>query len=67
MLLLFTSLLLQANEPEPPEPPQAEADQFRPPVVGRGPGTTISATDMRRQAQQRRRRVRRQREDMLFL
>lgn len=62
--LLLNNLLSAA--PTPPEP-LPELDQFRPPVLGRGPGTTVSATDMRRQAQQKRRRARRQREDMLFL
>lgn len=61
----FWAELFWGEEDTTPPPPQA--DEFRPPVLGRGPGTTITAGEMRRQIHQQRRRARRQREDMLFL
>lgn len=65
LLPLLLNNLMQA-QPQPPEP-LPDLDQFRPPVLGRGPGTTVAASEMRRQAHKHRRRARRLREDMLFL
>ena len=64
---LLLALLRRALPPVDPPAPSQDEPIYRAPVVGRGPGTTIGAADMRRQAHHQRRRTRRQREDMLFL
>jgi hypothetical protein len=68
MLLLFRTLLWQqVAPPEPPAPPEEDMRPDRSPVFGRGPGVTIDASHYYRQARQQSQKLKRRREEVLFI